>query len=243
VVRGAILDPDSARLVLQVVRYLKQSGFVIGRPGRGSRFTAPETMVFVRNDSGEEIPAFGCMQVNGTVEAGGQNYLKVVKPADTTGKAGKYLFNDLAPIEIGGYGLAQSRFVHRALTNGDTITLGAKWAPIASSWEVGANPAGQFTAVGADDIVTDCIRLIDDSPTVVHAVTPEDGIPARSGGTMGSASCDIYKCSSAGVLSDSGLNETVYNMASAAIAELTYIVAMRNDAGLLVAIVEDCGGL
>lgn len=77
---------------------------------------------------------------------------------------------------------------------------------------------------------------------VTHAKTPSGGIPAMSTLTMGSASCDIYSCSSAGVLSDSGTNETIYNMASGEVAGSTHIIASRNTAGLLVVIVEDCGG-
>ena len=76
---------------------------------------------------------------------------------------------------------------------------------------------------------------------VVHFVSPAGGIPARASLTMGNGSCDIYECNTSGVLSDSGNNETVYNMASSAIAANTHGIAMRNDAGLLVAIVEDCG--
>jgi len=75
----------------------------------------------------------------------------------------------------------------------------------------------------------------------IHFLSPSGGIAARSTLTMGSASCDIYTCSSGGVLSDSGINETVYNMASSPFAGSTHGVAMRNAAGLLVAIVEDCG--
>jgi hypothetical protein len=79
------------------------------------------------------------------------------------------------------------------------------------------------------------------SNEAIHFVSPGGGIPARTTLTMGSASCDIYTCSSGGVLSDSGVNETVYNMASSAFAGTTHGIAMRNVAGLLVAIVEDCG--
>lgn len=76
---------------------------------------------------------------------------------------------------------------------------------------------------------------------IVHFRSPSGGIPARSTLTMGSASCDIYTSSTSGVLSDSGTNETVYNMASSAFGNSTHGIAMRNNAGLLVAIVEDCG--
>lgn len=76
---------------------------------------------------------------------------------------------------------------------------------------------------------------------VVHAKSPLGGIPARSGLTMGSATCDLFSCNSSGVLVDSGTNITVYNMASGAVAGDVQIVAAKNDAGLYVCIVEDCG--
>lgn len=89
------------------------------------------------------------------------------------------------------------------------------------------------------------VRLFEETggggPRMVHAYTPSGGIPARSTLTMGSATCDLYDCSSGGVLSDSGDNATIYNMASSAVAGSKHIVASRNSAGLLVAIVEDCG--
>ena len=77
--------------------------------------------------------------------------------------------------------------------------------------------------------------------TMVHAYTPAGGIPARSSLTMGSATCDLYDSTTGGVLSDSGDNITVYNMASAAVAGSTHIIAAKNQAGIYVCIVEDCG--
>lgn len=79
------------------------------------------------------------------------------------------------------------------------------------------------------------------SHPLIHCKTQGGGIPARATLTMGSASCDRYDCSSAGVLSDSGDDVTVYNMASSAVAATTHIIAAYNSAGLLVCVVEDCG--
>lgn len=77
--------------------------------------------------------------------------------------------------------------------------------------------------------------------TVWHAYTPSGGIPARSTLTMGSASCDVYACSTAGVLSDSGRNVTVYNFASSDVAGSTHILIEKNNVGLWICIAEDCG--
>jgi len=148
---------ETAETILAVVRYLKESGFVIDRPGRGQQFIPPQAPIYVRNDSGEEIPPFACMQTNGAVDAGGQNYIKVVKPVDDTGAAGKYLFNGIAPIETGGYGIAHDGPLVRMLTDGSAITCGDSWKPDVGQWSV-TTGGSLFTAAGADDIDTNIMR-------------------------------------------------------------------------------------
>lgn len=83
--------------------------------------------------------------------------------------------------------------------------------------------------------------LTSDQRPVVHAKTPIGGIPARSGLTMGYATCPLFSCNSSGVLIDSGLNILVYNVASGTVAGNVHIIAAKNQAGLYVCIVEDCG--
>lgn len=150
--------PETARMIHEVVSYLKNSGFVVQRPGRDGQFVPPPAPIYVRNDTGEEIPPFGCVQTDGTAEDGGQNYVKVVKPADVTGAAGWYLFNGIAPIEIGGYGVAHDGPLVRMLTDGSAVTNGAKWAPVVSAFTVAPAAGGIFTAVGADDIEPNVMR-------------------------------------------------------------------------------------
>ena len=75
--------------------------------------------------------------------------------------------------------------------------------------------------------------------TARHAVAPSGGIPAKSGSTMGSASCTLQDCSSTGVLSNNGTG-TIFNPSTTAIAASAAIVYIINDAGLRVAIVESC---
>lgn len=238
--------PETAKMIHDVVSYLRNSGFVVQRPGRETHMFPTPAPIYVRNDTGEEIPAFGCLQTNGTVEDSGQNYVKVIKPTDINGGDGWYLFNGIAPIEIGGYGIAHDGPLVRMLTEGSTVTNGAKWAPMVSAFTVEPDVGGIFTAVGPDDIETDVMRGFvlaspPDQGSIVHFVSPVGGIAARSSLTMGSATCDIYNSSGSGVLSDSGTNETIYNVASSAFAGSTHGIAARNAAGLLVAIVEDCG--
>jgi len=175
------LSPEDMRLVWAVCNYLKTSGFVIPAGRYNRQQIPPPTPVFVRNDTGVEIPAFACLQSTGTVEAGGQNYVKVDYPADTTGTAGVYLFNGIAPIEIDGYGIAHDGPECRMLTDGSTITSGAKWQAQVGSFELA--PGGTaFSAIGADDIAADVMRGVIGAGggAAIVAITKVGGIAARA---------------------------------------------------------------
>ena len=155
--RGGYTSPENMRTILDVVKYLKASGFVIPAGRMNTQFIPPDAPIYIRNDTGVEIPAFACVQCTGTVEAGGQNYIKVVKPADITATSGGYLFNGIAPIEISGYGIAYDGPLVRMLTNGSTIVCGDGWQPVVGAFTV-ATGGDLFSAVGADDIATNVMR-------------------------------------------------------------------------------------
>lgn len=146
----------NAEIILETVRYLRANGFITPRGMRGQR-TAAETPIYVRNDSGEEIPAYACLQTTGTVEDGGQNYITVDQPVDNTGDAGAYLFNGQEPIEIGGFGIAHDGPLCRMLTDGATLSSGDKCRPAVGEWyiELGGD---LITIVGDDDIESDTVR-------------------------------------------------------------------------------------
>lgn len=153
----AAFKPETAQLILQVVNYLVAAGFVDKPGGRKPQFIPPQAPIYIKNDTGEEIPAFGCVQVSGTIEDGGQNYLEVTKPVDTSGTAGWYLFNGLQPIEIDGYGIAYDGPLARMLTDGSAVNSGDKWGPVVGSFEL--EPGGTLViAAGEDDIAPDVIR-------------------------------------------------------------------------------------
>lgn len=152
-----VYTPEVARMVLEVVRYLKASGFVVDKSRGNSQFIPPEALIYIRNDTSEEIPPFACLQATGTVESGGQNYITVEKPADTDGTAGWFLFNGFAPIESGGYGIAYDGPLCRMLTDGSTVTAGQTWGPVVGQFAVA--PGGElFVAAGEDDIKPDVMR-------------------------------------------------------------------------------------
>ena len=244
--KAATFGPQTARDIIAVVQYLQRNGFAITPPGRGDNRIPEADYVFVRNDTGEEIPPYACLQVTGSVEYNGQNWLTVEKPADTDGTAGWFVFNGINTIGTSSaerYGTAHDGPHVRMLTDGSTVTAGNRWRPTVGAFTIEPGD-GPFIAGGDDDIKPDVMKGFIASTggnPVRHAMTKEGGINSRSGLTMGSATCDLYVSSGAGVLSDSGTDVTVYNPFSQAVAGLVHILIELNEAGLWVVIAEDCG--
>lgn len=85
------------------------------------------------------------------------------------------------------------------------------------------------------------VRIGGDGGLVTHALTPSGGIPAKVGDQMGSAVCTLQSCNSTGLLTTTAQTATIYNNTSGAVTGSKAIAALRNEAGLPVVIVEDCG--
>lgn len=75
--------------------------------------------------------------------------------------------------------------------------------------------------------------------SVIHFKSPGGGIPARSGTTLGSATCDHYTRTGT-TLASSGRAVTIYNDSTTAFTGNIYGVAGQDDAYGWVAIVESC---
>ena len=158
--RIGVTSPEMMRTIVEVIRYLRSSGFIISTPLKSVRNIEQATPIYVRNDSGVAVPPFACLQATGTVEAGGQNYITIDQPADTTGDAGPFIFNGFAEIAATGdqrYGIAHDGPLCRMLTNGTAMTSGDKARPVVNQWyiELGGE---LFTIVGDDDISADVVR-------------------------------------------------------------------------------------
>lgn len=80
--------------------------------------------------------------------------------------------------------------------------------------------------------------LLPDSSGRIY-LTPEAGIPARTGTTAGSATCTIVNTNGPN-MSVSSDTQTVYNVFGSAIGGDVYITAKRNDNGDWIADAEDC---
>lgn len=72
-------------------------------------------------------------------------------------------------------------------------------------------------------------------------VTPGGGIPARSGATLGSATCTMYSVAG-GTRASTSTTATVYSDVTSAIAGGVDIVAAKVN-GIWLAIMEDCSGV
>lgn len=152
-----LYSPQTATVIYEVVKYLRESGFVIDASRRVRQNLSPQAPIYIRNDTGVEIPPFGCLQTDGTVDDVGQNYIKVVKPRDVNGGQGWYLFNGIAPIEVGKYGIAHDGPLVRMLTDASAVTNGDKWQPVVDAFTVEPG-GGPFIAIGLDDIEDDVMR-------------------------------------------------------------------------------------
>lgn len=140
----------------------------------------PTPISFV-NKSGATIPPYGCIQIAGTEENGGRNYLQVKRPFDYAGVIGPFLINGDREVIADDFGTAQWGPIYRVKTDGTTLAVGTRIGPNANSFEVGKGCL--FTNCGADDIEEDVIRVIA-CETPLLAVAGAGGIAANSSGTV-----------------------------------------------------------
>lgn len=148
-------SPETQRYILEQVRLVPQ---LLAKISMLERTLANSTPFLVHNDSGEEIPAYACMQVTGTEEIGNQNYLVVNKPADDTGEAGWFVFNGPRAIAADEEGVIQKGPVYRGFKNSGTPAAGEIWGPTSGQWYLSTD-GSLFRVFGADDVADDVFRV------------------------------------------------------------------------------------
>ena len=242
----AVFTVEDARIILETVRQVRASG-ILQQSARRAAIESQRGLYFT-NVSGEEIPAWACMQITGTEEIGGQNFLQADQPADNDGSAGWFVFNGPFPVADGNEGYAQVGPVYRGYKSSGTVTGGDKWQPVASQWYIEQDNAGIFICAGADDIDDDVLKVFQPSgsgggSSQSFFITPSGGIAActESSGayTPGSATCDQAEWDGTDI-EDNGTNATVYNISDQAIAGSVLIKAAKVD-GIWVVDVAGCG--
>jgi hypothetical protein len=170
--------PRQAERVWEATKAFEKS--VKGRAS-DERPITPTPISFV-NKGTSTIPAYGCVQIVGTEEIGGRNYLQVTRPFDYTDSVvGPFLLNGPNEVDQDDLGTAQWGPIYRAISDGGAYTVGTRFGPVASAYTVGKGAV--FTYLGEDDVETDCVRLIA-CETPLLAIAGSGGIPANSSGTV-----------------------------------------------------------
>lgn len=150
----ALFTEPQAQLIWDTIKLLRTSGLL----RNVSRLARPDDPgpypVFVKNVSGEAIPPFACMQVDGTEDVDEITYVKVDKPSSTDGQ---YLFNGESEIEEDGFGMSFPWGVVKMLTDG-TITAGGIYSPTVDAWTIEVAAGGPFVVYGADNTGDDVAR-------------------------------------------------------------------------------------
>jgi hypothetical protein len=150
----AAFTPEQARAIWQIVQKAMAADSM-----RNTRKITPidepsPHRVRFKNDSGEEIPSFACMQVMGTVQENNTTFVLVDKPSDI---CGEYLFNSPYPVEADGYGWGYAFGQVRMRGTASTFDACTRYAPAADSWEVAEGP-GPFIVYGIDDVLDNVVR-------------------------------------------------------------------------------------
>lgn len=140
-----IFSPEQARLLWQDYLSRQQLTPQISQnyPRRRIIDEVSPHRVFVKSASGEEIPAYGCLQITGTEEYGGRTTLTVTKPTSTEGE---YVFNSQFAIPIGEAGWAYRYGIVVMLGTPPTVS-GTSYRPIGASWEI-EEGTGPFVVFG-----------------------------------------------------------------------------------------------
>lgn len=174
---GAFSPATAARILKAVQAY--EAGITVTKD-RERPYVQPS--ILVKNTSSHTVPAYGLMQMVGTEEIGGQNYLQITRPIDYSDSVmGPILVNGPSEIEPDDFGMAQFGPVYRVKTDGTTYSTGTRIGPVADSFE--ASKGCIFSCIGPDDIEEDIIKIVA-CETPLLAVCGGSGIGANSSGTV-----------------------------------------------------------
>jgi hypothetical protein len=185
--------------------------------------------VYFKNDSGQTIPPYGCIQATGTYE-GVLNYLTVERAYDYSACQSVVLFNGPFEVLDGQYGTAQSGPVFIAVHDAAiTYNVGDRmgWKSSAFTLALGA----PLVYLGADDVVTNGCRVTWD-----HSCMTGQSIAAIAAG--GSGTVYRRKAASGTFTTDTTRSYTAYNDSNVEVAADSRILMFPIDGRWV--IVEVC---
>jgi hypothetical protein len=152
-----VFSPEQARTLWQdyLTRRQLQPQTQANYPQRRPIDEPSPHRVFVRNDSAETCPAYGCLQITGVAVVGGMTVITIDKPSTLTGE---YLFNSPYPIAAGGNGWAYRYGIVIALGDGTAPTaVNVEYQPVVSTWTIEEAAGGFFTVFGEHNVATDAV--------------------------------------------------------------------------------------
>lgn len=230
---GAFSTADARRVWQATLAMERRS--TAASPGDFLPETEPITF---RNDSGETIPAYACVQLFSTADESDRNIFVAKKPVTTTSAhVDQFVFNNEFEVAIDAYGTAQSGPVFRAIKTASLVS-GARVGPVNSSWKI--DRGAFWTNLGTDSVETDCVRLMSNDSLLLAVATT--GVPARSGTTLGKAAVAVRHLTVSGsnrAIADSGYNVDAFNVAATAVASGAYVMLMRLS-DVFVVVWEEC---
>lgn len=239
---GVFASPDEAREFKQLLLQLRSAGYALNAGQRQPAvFEAPQEFV-VANTTSETVPPFAVMQCISYQDGA----IEIQKPADRYGQSGPYLINSGREIKANERGIGRNVGPITVHTDGSAGTELQRLSAEVDEWYAIRNPAGNLLYLGASELRDsgDCVFvIIDGYPQVIVCKTGGTGIAAASGSgprSMGSAECSIFEDDGTGVMTDSTIDEDIYNIMSTAVGANAFILASRNDRGLWVVTAEDC---
>lgn len=182
------------------------------KPGKFHETSHANTIV--KNDSGEEIPAYAIMQPNGVVDDADKG-VPVVEVIQWDGTyPGPFLFNSHNPVPEDENGMAQFGDVVRILyATGYSPTAGDTVGPVSGEWHVNQNSIAVVSIFGIlDEAVLLAYGKLIASRDGILFKAPSGGIPQAVGTLLGTANCDVWDLgTSARNREDSGVNIDVLN--------------------------------
>ena len=151
-----VVSPELMRAMVEDFRRRQQLAPQISQnyPQRRPIDEPSPHRVFVRNDSSETCPAYGCQQITGVAVVGGRTVVTIDKPTTLTGE---YLFNSPYPIAAGENGWAFRYGLVIALGNGTPPTAAnVLYQPVVSTWTI-EEGGSLFTVFGEHNVATDAV--------------------------------------------------------------------------------------
>jgi hypothetical protein len=239
---GVFASPEEAREFKQLLLQLRASGFALQGGQRRPPVADQQQEFVVANTTSETVPPFAVMQCISYQDGA----IEIQKPADRYGQSGPYLINSGREIKANERGIGRNVGPITVHTDGSADTELQRLSAEADEWYAIRNPAGNLLYLGASELRDsgDCVfAIIDDYPQVIVCKTGASGIAAASGTgprTMASAACSIFEDDGTGIMTDSTIDEDIYNIMSTAAGANAFILASRNDRGLWVVTAEDC---